>query len=79
MKAVLVVVITLVLVVLLNLAIYYLATRRKFGGDIELFRQASSQMRAPWEQEDRKLQELSRLVNDARKQEQPRDPGDQDG
>lgn len=79
MKAFLVITITLSLVVLLNLAIYYLATRRKYGGDIDRLRQASDHLRAPWAQEDRKLQELSRLVEDMKNQEPSKNAEDSDG
>lgn len=79
MKAFLVIIITLALVVLLNLAIYYLATRRNYGGDIERLQRAGDQLRAPWLQEDRKLQELSRLVEQVKEQDQPKDSEGQDG
>jgi hypothetical protein len=67
-RALLVVGITLLVVVLVNVGIYLSVMRRGKGqknstvGQIELLRRASKRARNPWEDEDNRLEELSRKV-----------------
>lgn len=69
-KALLVVVITLVIVVGINAAIYIGVTRKNSRnsslGQIELLRKAAGRVKDPWESENTNLSELSRLVKDFR-------------
>lgn len=62
-KAMIVIGITLVIVVLLNLALYAAVMRRKKRvGEVELFRRAISRARDPWKNEKDDLQALSKQV-----------------
>ena len=62
-KALIVIGITLVVVILLNLALYAAVMRRKKKvGDVELFRRAISRARDPWKNEKNDLQALSKQV-----------------
>lgn len=67
-KALLVVLITLVIVVGVNVAIYYGVmrknTRNSSVGQIELLRRAAGRVKDPWEVENTNLSELSKLVKD---------------
>lgn len=65
MKAILVIAITLTVVVLINLAIYYAVTRRNpYQQETEIMRRMAERIRAPWAPEDQQYQELSRLVDE---------------
>ncbi len=62
-KALLVISITLVVVILFNLAIYIAVKRRKDQvGEIELFRRALKRARDPWREEKANLEALSKQV-----------------
>lgn len=62
-KAMIVIGITLVIVVLLNLALYAAVMRRKKRvGEVELFRRAISRAQDPWKNEKDDLQALSKQV-----------------
>jgi len=63
-KAFLVIGITLVVVILFNLAIYALISRRKDSvGEVELFRKAMKQARNPWREEQENLEALADKVS----------------
>lgn len=64
-KATLVIVITLVVVILFNLGIYSMVKRRREDTNfqIKLFSKAYHRARKPWEEEDAKLEELSKIVS----------------
>ena len=55
---------TLLIVVGVNVLIYFSVTRKNTIGQIELLRRAAKQARNPWEVEDNALAELSKLVAD---------------
>jgi hypothetical protein len=61
-RALLVVVLTLLGVIVINVAIYYMVKGKGTIGQIELMRKATRQARNPWQAEDQALQELSELV-----------------
>jgi hypothetical protein len=61
-RALLVVVLTLLGVILINVAIYYSVKGKGTIGQIEMMRKAAKQARNPWEVEDKALAELSDLV-----------------
>lgn len=61
-RAALVIVLTLVIVIGVNAAIYVSLRSRKTVGQIELLRRAANRARNPWEDEDNDLRELSRRV-----------------
>ncbi|HJS29455.1 MAG TPA: hypothetical protein VJ768_07525 [Anaerolineales bacterium] len=50
---------------------------RGLFGDVELYRRAGMRARNPWQEEDDQLKELSRMVEDFKKEEGPREPGDE--
>jgi hypothetical protein len=62
-KAILIVSITLVIVIVLNAAIFLSSRRKKSNNTIEMFRKAAKRARNPWEDEDAALSELSDLVD----------------
>lgn len=76
-KAALVISITLLVVILVNVGIYYSVMRKnKSGpnstvGQIELLRRATKRARDPWEEENNRLAELSRLVDGLRNTRPP--------
>jgi len=53
---------TLLIVIGVNVLIYFSVTRKGTIGQIELLRRAAKQARNPWEVEDNSLAELSKLV-----------------
>lgn len=55
---------TLLIVIGVNVLIYFSVTRKGTIGQIELLRRAAKQARNPWEVEDNALAELSKLVAD---------------
>ena len=61
-KVMLVIGLTLLIVVGVNVLIYFSVTRKGTIGQIELLRRAAKQARNPWEVEDNALAELSKLV-----------------
>lgn len=61
-KAIIVVVVTLLLVIGLNAAIYLSVTRKNSVGQIELLRRAASRVKDPWQSENEDLSELAHLV-----------------
>jgi hypothetical protein len=61
-RALLVVVLTLLGVILINVAIYYSIKGKGTIGQINLMQKAARQARNPWEVEDKALSELSELV-----------------
>jgi hypothetical protein len=63
-KVLLVIGLTLLIVIGVNVVIYFSVTRKSSIGQIELLRRAAKQARNPWEVEDNSLAELSRLVAD---------------
>ncbi len=73
-KAFLVIGATLVIVVLLNLALYALVKRRKPNtGDVTLIHRAIKQARDPWKDEQAKLDSLSQQVAELQSQSSPKD------
>ena len=68
-KAILIVSITLVVVIILNAAIYVGTRRKRPNNTIEMFRTAAKRARNPWEDEDTALSELSDLVDKFRDDE----------
>jgi hypothetical protein len=70
----LVICITLFMVVGINAALYVAFRRGKEASLIELTRRAVQSMRDPWKDEDKALQELSKLVAKF-KEEIPTKPG----
>jgi len=67
-RALLVVVLTLVGVILINVAIYYSIKGKGTIGQINLMQKAARQARNPWEVEDKALAELSELVKKLKKE-----------
>ncbi len=63
-KAGIVILITLVVIVIINLAIYFYARRGRHGlpHEIEMLKRAANRVRNPWVKEDTMLEELSRLT-----------------
>jgi hypothetical protein len=63
-KAGIVILITLVVIVIMNLAIYVYARRGRHGlpHEIEMLKRAANRARNPWGKEDAMLEELSRLT-----------------
>lgn len=63
-KAGIVILITLVVIVIINLAIYVSARRGRRGlpHEIEMLKRAANRARNPWVKEDAMLEELSRLT-----------------
>ena len=68
-KASVIVCLTIFIVVGLNAMIYVSVTREKGPGTIELMRRAVGKIRNPWEDEEKVLAELSRLVSDLKGEE----------
>lgn len=66
-KVLLVIGLTLLIVIGVNVLIYFSVTRKGTIGQIELMRRAANQARNPWEVEDNALAELSKLVADLKK------------
>lgn len=76
-KAFLVIAATLIVVVLINLALYALVKRRKPNtGEVDLIRRAMKQARDPWKDEDAKLASLARQVSELQGQINQEDAGD---
>jgi len=69
-KATLVISITLILVIIVNAAIYVAVKRRKTTGQIKLLQRAAKKARDPWGDENAKLEELSRRVAELRGDEE---------
>ena len=69
-KATLVISITLILVIIVNAAIYVAVKRRKTTGQIKLLQRAAKKARDPWGDENAKLEELSRWVAELRGDEE---------
>lgn len=61
-RAALIVGVTLIVVVLINVIIYYSASGKRSSQQIDMLRQAARRARNPWEPEDKALEELSRRV-----------------
>jgi hypothetical protein len=76
-KVMLVIGLTLLIVIGVNVLIYFSVTRKGTIGQIELMRRAANQARNPWEVEDNSLSELSRLVADLKKNPDPDQDEDQ--
>jgi len=69
-KALLVIGITLIVVILFNLAIYKAVKRRNDQpGEIELFRRALTRARDPWGDEKANREALSKMVAELQSQE----------
>jgi uncharacterized protein YlxW (UPF0749 family) len=76
-KAFLVIGATLLIVVLINLALYTLVKRRKPNtGEVDLIRRAMKQARDPWKDEQTKLDSLSRQVAELQNQSNREDAAD---
>jgi hypothetical protein len=71
-KIILVVCITLAAVAIVNAAIFAALRRGNEAGQIELFRRAMHRSRQPWQSEDDALKELSKRVEELKK-EKPHD------
>lgn len=70
-KAFWVICITLILVIGLNASIYVAFTRRRNEiSQVDLFRQAADRARAPWEKEDKDLEELAKIVAELKKKDE---------
>ena len=70
-KAFIVIAITLLIVILFNLAIYAAVVRRKDRvGEVELLRRAMKSARNPWGKEKADLQALSEQVTELQEKEQ---------
>lgn len=69
-KAFLVISITLIIVVLINLAIYSMSKRGESdtARQVKMFSNALTKARDPWAEDDAKLSELSRLVDEIKSQ-----------
>ncbi len=74
-RVMLVVGLTLLIVVGVNVLIYFMVTRRGTIGQIELMQKAAKQARKPWEGEDNSLVELSRLVAELKEKKDREDTG----
>jgi len=61
-KATLVVFITLIIVVMINVAIFVSARKSNLPKQVDMFKQAANRARNPWLSEDKMLEELSRLT-----------------
>ena len=61
-RAALVIVLTILGVILINLAIFAMVRGKSTTGQIDLLRKVTKQARNPWEIEDNKLKDLSELV-----------------
>lgn len=61
-KVAFVVILTVLVVIGINAAIYFSFARKRGAGQIELLRRAAQRARSPWENEDKALVELSKLV-----------------
>jgi len=72
-RAFLVIVLTMVGVVVINLAIYFMVKNKDNVGQIELLRKATHQAKNPWEIEDKALQDLSALVKQFKPEPKPED------
>lgn len=76
-KAFLVIAATLIVVVLINLALYALVKRRRPDtGEVDLIRRAMKQARDPWKDEQAKLDSLSRQVAELQSQPNQEDAAD---
>ncbi|MCJ7702853.1 MAG: hypothetical protein MUO62_14820 [Anaerolineales bacterium] len=76
-KAALVITITLIVVILFNLAIYFFAKRRRdTPGEVDLLRKAAKRARNPWAEENANLESLSQLVAKLQQKPQSEDPPD---
>lgn len=75
-KAMIVILVTVGVVVLINVAIYYWLTRKNAQGDqppgqIELLLKAAGRARDPWKTENDNLAELSRRVKELNEDSRP--------
>ena len=61
-KAALVIVITLILVIIFNVAIYRSLRGERTVNQIKMLRRVTHRARKPWQDENEKLEELSRRV-----------------
>lgn len=79
-KAIIVVVVTLLIVIGLNAAIYLSVTRKNSVGQIELLRRAASRVKDPWQSENEDLSKLAHLVEglQTKKQESQDKPANED-
>ncbi|HSQ25591.1 MAG TPA: hypothetical protein VLM80_00565 [Anaerolineales bacterium] len=79
-KAIIVVVVTLLIVIGLNAAIYLSVTRKNSVGQIELLRRAASRVKDPWQSENEDLSKLAHLVEglQTKKQEYQDKPANED-
>jgi len=68
-KAMLVICITIIVVIIINAAIYSTYRRKDGASSIDLFRKAASQARNPWENEDADLKELSKKIEEIKQRE----------
>lgn len=63
-QAALVIVLTLILVIAFNVAIYFSLRGERTTKQIELMRKVAQRVRRPWKDEDEQLKELSQKVRD---------------
>jgi hypothetical protein len=77
-KAFVVIGLTLVLVILFNLAIYFSVKRRGKNptGQIEMFSKVFKRASDPWEEEKERLKELSDIVSGLQRNSTPRENKD---
>lgn len=80
-RAGLVVALTLIIVVAVNVVIYYMVahdrSNKGTAGQIELFRRAARRVRDPWQDEDNALKELSQRVEELKHWTQDKKEGKQ--
>jgi hypothetical protein len=67
-RALLVIILTLLGVILINVAIYYSVKGKGTIGQIKMMQKAAKQARNPWKVEDKALAELSDLVKKLKKE-----------
>lgn len=72
-KVTLVIGLTLIIVIGVNVILYFAVRDRSLPHQIELFRRAARRARNPWQDEDDALGELSDLVSKLEKREQLKD------
>jgi hypothetical protein len=70
-RALIIVGLALGLVVVINLGLYLLLTRKNTFFEIDLFRKAAGRARQPWQSEDDALEELSERVKHLKPRPEP--------
>lgn len=72
-NASIVICLTLLVVIAINLLIYFTLRRGIKIREIDLFRQISDRSRLPWKKEDEELEELAKLVEKLKKSTETKD------